>query len=73
MCLGTLSVLYPVNLFFYGYFLLNSMALIVEISNSWVYGLPREKTFIPFLVWSTLIFGPSTLEKDTTKLPMSVN
>ena len=43
----------------------------VEISNSWVYGLPREKTFIPFLVWNTLIFGPSTLEKDTKKLPMS--
>ena len=49
------------------------MALMVEISNSWVYGLPREKTFIPFLVSSTLIFGPSTLENDTTKLPMSVN
>ena len=52
------------------------MALMVEISNSWVYGLPREKTFIPFLVflvWSTVIFGPSTLEKDTTKLPMSVD
>ena len=26
------------------------MALIVEISNRWEYGLPREKTFIPFLV-----------------------
>ena len=49
------------------------MALIVEISNSWVYGLPREKTIIPFLVWSTLMFRPSTLEKDTTKLPMSVD
>ena len=24
------------------------MALMAEISNSWVYGLPREKTFIPF-------------------------
>ena len=44
----------------------------VEISNSWVYGLPREKTFISFLVWSTLIFGPSTLEEDNTKLPTSV-
>ena len=49
------------------------MALMVEISNSWVYGLPREKTFIPLLVWSTLIFGHSTLEKDTTKLPMSLD
>ena len=41
------------------------------MSNSWVYGLPREKSFIRFSVWSTLIFGPSTLEKDTTKLPVS--
>ena len=49
------------------------MALMVEISNSWVYGLPKEKTFIPFLVWSTTIFGASTLEKDTTKPPMSVD
>ena len=48
------------------------MALMIEISNNWVYGLPREETFIPFLVWSTLIFGPSTLEKDITKLPISV-
>ena len=70
MCLGTLSVLYPLNVLFFEGF---SMALMVEISNSWVYGLPREKTFVPFLVWSTLIFGPSTLEKDTTKLPMSVD
>ena len=45
----------------------------VEISNSWVYGLPREKTFTPFLVSNILIFGPSTLDNDTTKLPMSVN
>ena len=44
------------------------MALMVEISNSWIYGLPREKTFMPFLV-----FGSSTLEKDTIKLPMSVD
>ena len=44
MCLGTLSVLYPVNfLFFRVMFLLKSMALMVEISNSWVYGLPTEK------------------------------
>ena len=45
----------------------------VEISNSWVYGLPSEKAFMPFSVWSTLIFGLSTLEKDNTKLPMSVD
>ena len=45
----------------------------VEISNSWEYGLPREKAFIPFVVYSILIFGPSTLEKDTSKLPMSVD
>ena len=38
------------------------MALIVEISNSLVHGLPTEKTFIPFLVRCTLIFGPSSLE-----------
>ena len=49
------------------------MVFMVEISNSWVYGLPREKAFIPFLVWNALIFGPSTLEKDTKKLPMSVD
>ena len=49
------------------------MVLMVEISNSWVYGLPREKTFIPFLVWNTLIFVTSTLEKNTKKLPMSVD
>ena len=45
----------------------------VEILNSWVYGLPKEKKFVLLLVWSTLIFGPSTLERDTTKLPMSVD
>ena len=45
----------------------------VEILNSWAYGLPREKTSILFLVGSTLIFGPSILEKGTTKLPMSVD
>ena len=74
MCLGTLSVLYLLNLLFFKIiFLLNSMVLMVEISNSWVYGLPREKTFIPFLVWNILIFEPSTLEKDTKKLPMSVD
>ena len=71
MCLDTLSVLCPVNLLFF-YFLLNSVALMVEISNSWVYGLPTEKTFMLFLVGSTLLFGPSTLEKGTIKLPMSV-
>ena len=49
------------------------MALMVEISNSWEYGLPREKIFIHFLVWSTLLFGPSTLGKDTTKLSMSID
>ena len=49
------------------------MTLMVEISNSWVYGLPREKTFILFLVGSTLISGPSTLEKGTTKLSISVD
>ena len=48
------------------------MALMVEILNSWVYGLPREKPFILLLLGNTLIFGPSTLEKGTTKLPMSV-
>ena len=47
------------------------MALMVEILNSWVYGLPREKPFILLLLGNTLIFGPSTLEKGTTKLPMS--
>ena len=79
MCLGTLSVLYPLNSLFFKVFkvfccfLLNSMVLMVEISNSWVHGLPREKTFISFLVWNPLIFEPSTLEKDTKKLPMSVD
>ena len=70
MCLGTLIVSCPVNVLFF-YFLFTSVALMVEISNSWVYGLPTEKTFMLFLVGSTLIFGPSTLEKGTTKLPMS--
>ena len=45
----------------------------VEMSNSWVYGLPTERSFILFLVGSTQIFGPSTLEKGTTKLPISVD
>ena len=72
MCLGTLIVSCPVNVLFF-YFLFTSVALMVEISNSWVYGLPTEKTFMLFLVGSTLIFGPSTLEKGTTKLPMSVD
>ena len=49
------------------------MALMVEMLNSWVYGLPKEKNFVLLLVCSTLIFGPSTLERDTTKLPMSVD
>ena len=31
----------------------------------------QKKTFIPFLVGSTPIFGPSTLEKGTTKLSLS--
>ena len=44
-----------------GYFLLNSMALMVDISNSWVYGLPIEKNFILFL------------KKGATKLPMPVD
>ena len=49
MCLGTLSVLYPVNLLFFKVmFLFKSMALMVEISNSWVYGLPTEKIFVTF-------------------------
>ena len=71
MCLGTLSVLYPVNfLFFRVMFLLKSIALMVEISNSWVYGLPTEK----FFVGSTLIFGPGSLDgKGTTKQLMSVD
>ena len=52
MCLGTLSVLYPVNvLFFKVMFLPKSMALMVEISNSWVYGLPTEKFFVTFFSW----------------------
>ena len=45
----------------------------VEILNSWVHGLPREKPFILLLLGNTLIFGPSTLEKGTTKLPMSLD
>ena len=49
MCLGTLSVLCPVNLLFFKLmFLLKSMALMVEISNSWVYGLRTEKCFVTF-------------------------
>ena len=49
MCLGTLSVLYPVNLLFFKVmFLLKSMALMVEMSNSWVYGLPTAKNFCYF-------------------------
>ena len=49
MCLGTLSVLYSVNLLFFKVmFLLKSMALIVEIPNSWVYELPTEKCFVTF-------------------------
>ena len=49
MRLGTLSVLYPVNiLFFKAMFVLKSMALMVKISNSWVYGLHTEKSFITF-------------------------
>ena len=56
MCLGTLSVLYPINLLFLKVmFLLKYMALMVETSNSWVYGLPTEKNFVTFLVGSTLI------------------
>ena len=37
------------------------MALMVDISNSWVYGLPIEKNFILFL------------KKGATKLPMPVD
>ena len=49
MYLGTLSVLCPANLLFFKVmFLLKSMALTVEISNSWVYGLPTEKCFVTF-------------------------
>ena len=49
MCLGTLSVLYPVNLLFFKVvILLKPMALMVEISNSWVYGLSTEKNFVTF-------------------------
>ena len=49
------------------------MAFMVEILNSGVYGLPTEKTFIVFLVGSTLTFGRSTLEKGTRKLSLSVD
>ena len=74
MCLGTLSFLYPVNLLFFKVmFLLKSMALMVKMSNSWVYGLPTEK-FLSLLVGSTLIFGPGSLDgKGTTKQSMSVD
>ena len=50
------------------------MALAVEISNSWVHGLPTEKNFIPFFsgehpgFWTT-----SSKGKATTKLHMSVD
>ena len=67
MCLGTFIVMCPVNLLFL------KVILTVEILNSWVYGLPREKNFILFLVGSTLIFEPSILEKGTTKKPMSLD
>ena len=50
------------------------MALIVEISNSWVYGLPTETFSVTFFSGSTLIFGPSSLDgKGTTKSPMLVD
>ena len=46
MCLGTLSVLYPLNLLFFKViFYLTPMALMAEIPNSWVHRLPREKTW----------------------------
>ena len=48
MCLGTLSVLYPVNLLFLRLCFYLSLALMVEISNSWVYELPTEKFFVTF-------------------------
>ena len=49
MCLGTLSVLYPVNLLFFKVmFLLKSVVLKVEIPSSWVYELPTEKCFVTF-------------------------
>ena len=75
MCLGTLIVLYPVNsLLFKLVFLLNSMALIVKISNSWVYGIPTETFSVTFFSGSTPIFGPSSLDgKGTTKPPMLVD
>ena len=47
------------------------MTFMVEILNSWVYGLPTEKNFYPFFKTKTFIFGPSTLEKGTTKLSLS--
>ena len=49
MCLGTLSVLYPVNLLFFKVmFLLKSVVLMVEIPSSWVYELSTEKCFVTF-------------------------
>ena len=67
MCLGTLSVLHPVNLVrFYCFlrfivfmFLLKSMALMVEIPNSWVYELPTEKCFVTFFSGEHLNFWTS--------------
>ena len=51
MCSGTLDVMYRVNsLFFKVIFWLNSMALMEEISNSCVYGIPTENIFIIFVV-----------------------
>ena len=71
MCLGTFSVLYPVNLFFKLMFLLKSMALMVKMSNSLVYGLPQKNVLSLSLVGSTLIFGPASLDgKVTTKQSM---
>ena len=45
------------------------MALMVEITNSWVYGLRTENfIFQFFLAGSTQTFEPSALEKGITKL-----
>ena len=75
MCLGTLSVLYPVNLLcFKVMFLLKSVVLMVEIPSSWVYELSTENVLSLFLVESTLIFATASLDgKGTTKQPMSAD
>ena len=48
------------------------MALMLEITNSWVYGLRTENfIFQFFLAGSTQTFEPSALEKGITKLLIS--